>query len=178
MAALGLTEAVLWTERLLGFALLLQSIELLQVRHAFGDAGVFRWAILREDQRQLPAPLRWFFATLLPYPAFLTLLGARLVLAPLLALGVGGAALPLLLSQLAINARFRGTFSRLPVFALLQRGARRLSERPTDAPYSRPAGSGGGRVRKGGRFLVELHGNEVTFPNVPASIPRDVARAC
>ncbi len=108
---MSLVSCLSWTERLLGFALLLQTLELLQLRRAFSDAGVFRWSILAAEHRALPAPLRWMFAVLLPYRPFLLLLVLRLPLIALLMLGVHVAALPLLLSQLAIGARFRGTFN-------------------------------------------------------------------
>jgi hypothetical protein len=100
-------ECVAWTERLLGFALLLQTLELLQLRRTFSDSGVWAFAVLAEELQVLPRPLRW----LLPYPAFMGVLALRLALAPLLMLGVSGLAPLLLLSQLLICARFRGTFN-------------------------------------------------------------------
>lgn len=100
-------ECLLWTQRLLGFALLLQTLELLQLRRAFADTGVWSWPVLSLELRVLPPPLRW----LLPYRAFLIVLALRLALAPLLLLGVSWVAPLLLLSQLAISARFRGAFN-------------------------------------------------------------------
>lgn len=104
-------EALLWTERLLALALGLQSIELLQLRRHYADDGVWAWPVLRAEHRELPAPLRWCFALLLPYPVFVSLLVLRLPLALLLALGQAWSAPLLLVSQLAIGARFRGTFN-------------------------------------------------------------------
>lgn len=106
-----LREGLVWTQRLLGVALLLQTIELIQLRRVFRDDGIWSWSILREDQRDLPAPLRWSFGVLHPYPAFIGLLVVRLVLAALLSCGVSTTAPALLLSQIIINARFRGTFN-------------------------------------------------------------------
>ncbi|RYZ09791.1 MAG: hypothetical protein EOO73_02605 [Myxococcales bacterium] len=108
---MSLTEAVSWTERLLGFALLLQTVELLQLRRHFSDRGVWSWPVLVSEHRQLPAPLRWCLAALLPERAFVALLWLRLPLALLLAGGLGLVAPALLLTQLAIGARFRGTFN-------------------------------------------------------------------
>lgn len=105
------SEALLWTERLLGLALGLQSLELLQLRRHYADDGVWAWPVLRAEHDELPAPLRWCFGLLLPYPAFFALLSLRLPLAILLALGRTWAAPLLLVGQLAIGARFRGTFN-------------------------------------------------------------------
>src|SRR5262245_36957743 len=56
------TTALSWTERLTALALLLQSIELLQLRHAWSDMGIWRWALLAPEQRTLMRPLRWLLA--------------------------------------------------------------------------------------------------------------------
>jgi hypothetical protein len=108
---LRLDEALIWTERLLGLALLLQSVELLQLRRHYADDGVWAWPLLRAEHEELPAPLRWCFALLLPYAVFVSLLALRLPLAILLGVGQLWTAPLLLLSQLAIGARFRGTFN-------------------------------------------------------------------
>lgn len=104
-------QCLLWTERLLGFALLLQTVELLQLRRHFADDGLWSWPVLAAEQRELPVPLRWLAAWLLPYRAFVSLLGLRLLLGLLLTAGVVWAAPGLLVTQLAIGARFRGTFN-------------------------------------------------------------------
>lgn len=110
-ANLQLADAVLWTARLLGFALLLQSIELLQLRRAFVDSAVFAWSILRQEQRAFPAPLRALFVLILPYGPFVGLLWLRVVLSLLLTLGLLWTAPLLLVTQLLVCARFRGTFN-------------------------------------------------------------------
>lgn len=99
------------TERLTALAVTLQTLELLSVRRAFADDGVWRWSILRDEHARLPSPLRWGLAVLSPYRSFLMVLALRLPLAVSLAGGVSIAAWPLCLSQLAVNARFRGTFN-------------------------------------------------------------------
>jgi Vitamin K-dependent gamma-carboxylase len=107
----SLDEAMVWTYRLLGFALALQTVELLQLRRHFGDRGVWAWPVLAEEHRALPAPLRHLFAALLPERSFLVLLWLRLLLALALAAQLGWVAPALLVMQLAIGARFRGTFN-------------------------------------------------------------------
>lgn len=107
----ALADAVTWCARLSAVALALQTLELLQLRAAYADNGIWSWPILAEEQRHLPPPLRWLFAALLPYRVFVGLLVARLLLAALLGLGLLAAAPLLFLSQLAVNARFRGTFN-------------------------------------------------------------------
>jgi hypothetical protein len=107
----SLAEAVTLTERLLGLALLLQTIELLQLRRHFADDGVWAWPVLSAEHAELPRPLRFFFQLVLPARPFVALLWLRLFLALALAGGLGWVAPLLLVSQLAIGARFRGTFN-------------------------------------------------------------------
>jgi hypothetical protein len=106
-----LDMATAWTERAVALCVLLQTVELLQSRAAFADDGIWSFPILRREHDALPAPLRWLFALILPYRAFIVLLGLELVFAGLLGLGVSGAALFLLFAQLAVCVRFRGTFN-------------------------------------------------------------------
>ncbi len=110
---LTLTEAWRWTERLVALSVLLQTIELLQLRWAWASDGIWRFSVLSSEHRYLPAPLRWLFAALLPYRPFWALLWLRL-LASLALPCVSGSwplLLVLLLSQVAIGVRFRGTFN-------------------------------------------------------------------
>lgn len=109
--SLSLADALGWCARLSALSVALQTLELLQVRAAFADEGVWSWPVLKEEHAALPLPLRGLFALLLPYRAFLALLLVRLPLALLLGLGALWAAPLLLVSQLAIGARFRGTFN-------------------------------------------------------------------
>lgn len=107
----SLAWATLWTERAIALSLLLQTVELLQIRRAFADDGVWRWQLLQREHRALPAPLRWLFAVCLPYRPFIALLLLELVAAALLGLGVSSAAPFLWFAQLAVCVRFRGTFN-------------------------------------------------------------------
>lgn len=108
---MSLAAALLWTERLLGLALLLQTVELLQLRRHFSDQGLWAWPVLAVEHRELPVPLRAIFGLLLPERAFLGLLWVRTALSLALILGFGVVAPALLVTQLAIGARFRGTFN-------------------------------------------------------------------
>lgn len=96
---------------MLAVALLLQTVEFLQLRNAFRDDAVFAWPALRAEHASLPKPVRWIFALLLPYTAFTALLFVRLALAFALLAGMTLAAPLLLFSQVAIFVRFRGTFN-------------------------------------------------------------------
>lgn len=105
-------SALEWTQRLIALAVLLQSIEQLQLRRACADDGVWRWSILKPELAQLPwivrAPFTWVF----PYRPFVGLLIARAIAAAvLLATGLGSLAPFLLFCQIAICVRFRGTFN-------------------------------------------------------------------
>ena len=108
-------SALLWTERAIALALLLQTIELLQIRGACADDGLWSRKILAREQHALPLPLRILLAPLtcfLPYRAWLGLLLARLIGSGLwLASGWLGWAPVLLFTQVAVCVRFRGTFN-------------------------------------------------------------------
>ena len=111
-ALASLPAAIVWTERLTALALLLQTIELLQLRRAWSDDGIWRWTLLAPEHRALAAPLRWLLAQLLPERRFALLLALRSLAAVALGLGVGRGLAPLLLvTQVAICVRFRGTFN-------------------------------------------------------------------
>ncbi len=107
----SLEWALTWTQRLCALSLVLQSVELLLARQSWFDDGVFSWQILRAEHERLPAPLAWLFAPVMPSVAFGVLLLLRIPLACLLGAGAGYAAPLLLFSQLAIGARFRGTYN-------------------------------------------------------------------
>jgi hypothetical protein len=108
----SLPTALAWTERLTALALALQTVELLQLRRAWSDDGIWRWALLAPEHRLLVAPLRWLLSRLLPARPFAVLLWLRLLAALALGAGAGGGLAPLLLvTQVAIGVRFRGTFN-------------------------------------------------------------------
>jgi hypothetical protein len=103
------TDLLVWTERLSALALLLQSLEWLQVRAAFADNGVWRYAVLAEEQRALPWGLSWLCRWSLPYHRFVALLGLRCAAACLvLFLGESRVWPFLCISQILVCVRFRG----------------------------------------------------------------------
>lgn len=105
-------EALLLIERCIALAVLLQTLELWLIRERLSDTGIWRWPLLRAEHRSLPSVLRRMFARVLPYDAFRVLLAVRAI-AAFVMLGAGGVWLApvLLLSQVAICVRFRGTFN-------------------------------------------------------------------
>lgn len=109
---LSAAQALVWTKRLLGGAIALQALELWWVRAAFRDEGVFRWSVLREEFRDLPAPLRAVLDRLLGYRGFLGLLVVQLLAAvALISLQSPAPARLLLVTTWLLCLRFRGTYN-------------------------------------------------------------------
>ena len=103
------TELLSATERLSALALLLQSLEWLQVRAVFADSGVWRYALLAPEQRALPLGLSLLCRVSLPYPSFVLLLGLRCVAAALVLFLEESRVWPFLcISQILLCVRFRG----------------------------------------------------------------------
>jgi hypothetical protein len=100
------------TERLIALAVLLQTLELWQLRSTCAETGVWRASVLREEYAGFAAPIRWLCELVLPYRMYTGLLVSRLVCAAWLLVSGVSAVLPLLcLSQWLICLRFRGTFN-------------------------------------------------------------------
>jgi len=96
--------ALRWTEVLAGAAVALATLELLAVRRAFADDGIWRWSTLARE-------LRWL-RPVLAYRPFLAVLGVRLVAALLLLGGLRGPVAPVLwVTTLLVDVRFRGTYN-------------------------------------------------------------------
>ncbi|HET6335280.1 MAG TPA: hypothetical protein VFG30_18775 [Polyangiales bacterium] len=105
-------DALAWVARGVALALVLQTVELWQLRALFSERGVWRWSILRAEHATLPALLRWPFGFVLPYQPFLALLAVRAALATWMLISGSPALAPVLLfTQLAICVRFRGAFN-------------------------------------------------------------------
>lgn len=104
---------LLWTQRLIAFAVLLQTIELLLLKASFNDNGIWRWDVLRREFTIFPAPIQRLFAIALRYPNFLFLLYLQLAAAILLLLDseLSVWSVMLLVSNLLICLRWRGTFN-------------------------------------------------------------------
>jgi hypothetical protein len=103
-----------WTTKLIAVAVLLQGIEILQLRRTFAPDGIWRWETVRKEFLIFPRPLRTFFNLTLDYPRFLFVLVAQIVLA------LAALALPaphpailagLLFTHALIAVRWRGTFN-------------------------------------------------------------------
>lgn len=98
--------------RLLGVAVALQSVELLQLRAAWSPVGIWTWAVLQDDLRGFPAPARSLLAPLLRPFGFTCVVALRLAAAVLLVAAAAPAALPILLAaQVLIGVRWRGAFN-------------------------------------------------------------------
>lgn len=102
--------------RLISFAVILQTIEFFQIRKTFGEHGVWKWSVIRQEFNSFPNWIRWGFDRILDYPGFLSLLVLRLISAFAVLI------LPwseiysffpciLFLSTLLICIRWRGTFN-------------------------------------------------------------------
>jgi hypothetical protein len=105
---------VIWSQRLIAFAVILQSIELLQIRKSFSDQGVWRWSSIQRDFSFLW--VRKVLGFFLAYRDFLILIWARLFSAALLLIVFEGPAQKVLLgvlflSSVLISVRWRSTFN-------------------------------------------------------------------
>jgi hypothetical protein len=69
---------LVWSERLLGFAILLQTIELLRMKSSWADTGVWRWSQIRNDYNQAPTSIRRMLDFFLSEENFHRLLKLRL----------------------------------------------------------------------------------------------------
>ena len=98
-----------WMSRIAAIALAICALELLIVRRALADTGVFGWPVLRGDYRGAG---RWIADRLFAYPSTLGLLVLQLVVAAALP-WTPRAALPWLgfATTLAIAVRFRGAYN-------------------------------------------------------------------
>ena len=105
------SETLIWSERLLGFSVLLQSIELLLVRKSFSENGIWSWTNLRNDY---PFFFKTLFTPVFSCWGFVGVLILQAVFAALLM------ALPnetwtvvllVFLTTLLVSWRFRGTYN-------------------------------------------------------------------
>ena len=99
-----MTSAVRAMEVLAAIAVAVGTLELLAVRRAFADDGIWRWSTLSVELRPLRA--------LLAYRPFVALLVCRLAGAVLLLAGIRGPVAPMLwIMTVLVNLRFRGTYN-------------------------------------------------------------------
>ncbi len=101
-----------WTEWLTALTIVLQTVELLAVRSYFSDNGVWRWEVIRREFETAPYPVRLLTDALCSYRFFLPLLVFRLLAATLVVFIPSWPLFAfLLLSQVIICVRWRGTFN-------------------------------------------------------------------
>ncbi|MBK6917841.1 MAG: hypothetical protein IPH07_10615 [Deltaproteobacteria bacterium] len=107
-----LEQALAWTSWLAALVCAVAAIELWSVRHAWRDAGVFRWSTLRIEYDTLPRPLRRALDQLFDGRGFAWVVRLQLGLA--LALPWWSHPLPawgLVATTLACSVRFRGSYN-------------------------------------------------------------------
>jgi hypothetical protein len=105
-------DAVAWMARGLAVAAAVATLELLVVRHALSDAGVFAWPVLRRELAGAPRALRGLADVVLSYRGTLVVLGVQLAAA--LALPWVDHPAPawlVLVASLVISIRFRGSYN-------------------------------------------------------------------
>jgi hypothetical protein len=135
MIVLTFAEALRWTERLACIASALSALELLHVRRALSDQGVFRWPNIRRELAGAPALLRALLDALLAYRPFVGLLSLQLAIA-LLGLFVEHQAISAFLfgASLLVCVRFRGSYNggsdAMMLCVLLGVAAARLFQAP------------------------------------------------
>jgi hypothetical protein len=103
-------DALYAVECLIAFAVLLQTMELWQMRRVAADDGVWRWSLVRRDLALFPAPVRALLDVVLAYRGFLVLLALRAIAAVYMVFAphVVFAAV-MLLSTVLLALRWRGS---------------------------------------------------------------------
>jgi hypothetical protein len=109
---LTLQTALTWSARLIGLAVALQTVELLQLRRVYADDGIWRFELLAREYDACPAPLRWLLRRALTFRTFTGLLWVNLVAALLVLLTGRLEPTPaLLVITLLSCVRWRGAFN-------------------------------------------------------------------
>ncbi len=105
--------ALTWVERILAVAVVLQSVELIQMRkEAYSSDGVWSWSVLRAEYLGYPRPLLKAFDWLMDESGFTSILIARIILAlSLFWFPHFVTALLLLLATTLVCVRWRGSFN-------------------------------------------------------------------
>lgn len=106
------TVAVAWMARGLAVAAAVAALELLCVRRAFADTGVFAWPVLRRELAGAPRPIRALADLVLSSRGTLVVLGVQLAAALVLPwIDHPAPAWLVLATSLAISMRFRGSYN-------------------------------------------------------------------
>ena len=103
-----------WIAKIIACAVLLQGLELLQIRRSFASDGIWKWETLRKEFEILPGIFQWFLRITLDYPRFLIVIFTQLALSiALLVIEQPHPAffISLLATTGLIALRWRGTFN-------------------------------------------------------------------
>lgn len=108
------SNPVFWITKIIACALMLQAVELIQIRRAYSNYGIWKWATLRREFEIFPRVIQWMLNAVLDYPRFLSIVCAQVGLAAaLLVLEMAHPAvlIGLLMTTGLIALRWRGTFN-------------------------------------------------------------------
>ncbi len=107
-------EPFFWTEKIIALAVILQGLELLQIRRAYAPDGIWVWDTLRKEFEIFPSVFQRLLDVTSAYPNFLILLLGQVALALVLLLTAEPSApvvLGMLFTSMLIALRWRGTFN-------------------------------------------------------------------
>jgi hypothetical protein len=128
---ISVNQALYWTEKLIAFNVLLQSVEFLLIQKKFSPERIWSWDILQNDFSFFPGFFQKFLRKIFSAPGFVYLAGIQ-ILVSISVLFFTTSFLPLflLLSSLLICWRWRGVFNggsdSMTLLALLALAAARL----------------------------------------------------
>jgi len=103
-----------WITKIIACAVLLQGLELLQIRRAFAPDGIWTWETLRQEFDFFPRIVQWALRATLDYPRVLIVVLAQIVLAFILLAAAQPQPVPvigLLITTGLMALRWRGTFN-------------------------------------------------------------------
>ena len=102
-----------WSERLLALAIVLQSVELLQIRNTWSDTGIWRWSTLRKEHLHFPKYLLFSMDAILSERGFSCLVWTQLLSSLVVWISPTNSTILglIFLSTWLISIRWRGTFN-------------------------------------------------------------------
>jgi len=105
-------SAIYWTKQFIAFAVILQTIELIKIKDAYSDTGVWRWQDLKKEFKIFSKFHQQVLEYFLSTKNFILLLKFRIILASVLLFYTNSLILVLLLiTTVLIALRWRGTFN-------------------------------------------------------------------
>ncbi|HMO18318.1 MAG TPA: HTTM domain-containing protein [Oligoflexia bacterium] len=112
LTPVSIDTTIIYTQKLIAIALILQSIELLLIRNTFSDEGIWRWQTLSREFDVFSKITRTFLYFFLPYKRFIFLLFSQIVLAIFVLLESTLPISPFLFTlAILISLRWRGSFN-------------------------------------------------------------------